>query len=948
MEGYESASDELSFIDIELNSSEISTEYVYKDIESGHIGKKDYLYSRELKKIEEWIGRYRETNVGRNYQKDNSGFPRKVDFLQNTNNIFSVYGNRGSGKSSFIQTVRYKVQNDTENNGSFGGKNIHVLPLIDPSIFDGRIDIIELFVSMLKSEVKKIKKNSREQSNFGHFEDQVFLEKTTKIIDVLKMLRLESSVFAEKKTRIEALENISNQQNFFKLIEELIDSFLHKINTHYNDKNYDTILLTIDDLDLVPNKYTYSMLQSIFKYLNRQKRLCILIGYRREQLLQSVEDNLIKENESLLTSNVISMNSIREQAMNLINKGLPLAQSVELKLDKFSLIYPILMPFIKNKEADIESLKSHYGTDCTVNEFFDKVIRELTRLSFIPSDKSEQIRFIIPENLRDILQFLEYLHGMENISNKYRRKQEPFSIIEGYKRNLNTLKSYLVQRFSNILPEDLNEILLELDNKNNQTKNSYICHMISKQIIPAYNEILDDDSYEYIQDQASYLRAMKPYNVSLGDVFSMIEAYKIYALGSDYQMYFVYGLKMHYSIELLKSVFDMLLHNINENKSLKNTALEQYMAIARGKMIPDGYRYNIGFAVGTTKIRFDPAYSYFAEIITYSDVAAQSDIRRRINNKIVFNFSYVNQGLEYRHLYFKDNYIKNRNYFFDTYSKLFDRYYIERAIDLIVNKKENPYLFTSMFDYDVFTQQNYEKRNQSLEVITSIFKSVNEVMELNSSKTDTISELDQLQLSKEIFPANFNEDKPYSPLYSEFELDILNIIAQLITEDKNFSNKVLLREQAEKVINSRLKEKRDFAKLFFDVYREWPEKIKDLELSSRYSLFIQSKSSRSFPELDDTLGFLVDFVKEDITVRQHSSKPDSNIEKLNEVAHEVYRTPDNYLEGVNFLNEYNKHRENRELNSIEDIMEVVSSVLQEDNESHLYNEISEIMERREN
>ncbi|MFZ7301191.1 P-loop NTPase fold protein [Enterococcus gallinarum] len=202
MEGYESASDKLSFIDIELNSSEISTEYVYKDIESGHIGKKDYLYSRELKKIEEWVGRYRETNVGGNYQKDSSDFLRKADFSQNTNNIFSVYGNRGSGKSSFIQTVRYKVQNDTENTGYFRRKNIHVLPLIDPSIFDGRIDIIELFVSMLKSEVEKIKTNSREQSNFGHFEDQVFLEKTTKIIDVLKMLRLESSVFAEKRQEL--------------------------------------------------------------------------------------------------------------------------------------------------------------------------------------------------------------------------------------------------------------------------------------------------------------------------------------------------------------------------------------------------------------------------------------------------------------------------------------------------------------------------------------------------------------------------------------------------------------------------------------------------------------------------------------------------------------------------------------------------------------------------
>ena len=80
-------------------------------------------------------------------------------------------------------------------------EGIYVLPKIDPTIFDGKLDIVELFVAMLKSEVEDIQNNDRLDNQY--FQDKtVFISTINEVITILKNRRIEKSAFSEKNSGI--------------------------------------------------------------------------------------------------------------------------------------------------------------------------------------------------------------------------------------------------------------------------------------------------------------------------------------------------------------------------------------------------------------------------------------------------------------------------------------------------------------------------------------------------------------------------------------------------------------------------------------------------------------------------------------------------------------------------------------------------------------------------
>ena len=82
---------------------------------------KNYLFSEQFKKIE-----FLCNEIIQN---------RKTDFI--TESIIGIVGERGSGKSSLLKTVKDNL------------KNFYVLDTLDPSAFDDSMSILELFISSL-------------------------------------------------------------------------------------------------------------------------------------------------------------------------------------------------------------------------------------------------------------------------------------------------------------------------------------------------------------------------------------------------------------------------------------------------------------------------------------------------------------------------------------------------------------------------------------------------------------------------------------------------------------------------------------------------------------------------------------------------------------------------------------------------------------------------------
>ena len=117
----------------------------------------------------------------------------------------------------------------------------------------------------------------------------------------------------------------------------------------YDSIDHSYILLQIDDLDLVPNTVTRQMMHDIVDFLKNQPKLIIFIAYREEQLINSIMDAQVVENENLLQRTEIKLSDLREQSANFIEKSLPRPQRVYLEIDSATKVKDILSPFITDK-----------------------------------------------------------------------------------------------------------------------------------------------------------------------------------------------------------------------------------------------------------------------------------------------------------------------------------------------------------------------------------------------------------------------------------------------------------------------------------------------------------------------------------------------------------------------------------------------------------------------
>ena len=417
------------FQDIDIDFGKASKEYINEEIDTIQKLRSDnnYLYKLSMEKIVNWINFYI------NNQESVNG--------QSINNIYSIVGERGTGKSSFISTLQKIIdsQGYLENKNARNRSNVYVLPKIDPTIFNSRVRMIEFFVATLKSEVDK----EHKKLHFGYTktdDDFMALEKFNKlireIVTILKDMRVKESIVAEKKSAVEVLQTIQDQNNFREKISDLMITFLILVNKNQKE-DYTHIALLVDDLDLVPNKHVFETLQDMFQFLQFQKELIVFTAYREEQLNNSVIDVLISENKQLLDEKIIGMEELRKQAVSFIEKGLSRNQRVYLLISHKTLVYDILKPFINLKEGEeIEC----FSENQTLNDFIQQEMMLQTRLQINPIDASEQTNFTFPKTLRTSLEYLELLHDMEPYQKSVNEEDIKSEKISKLRKNIKTYK----------------------------------------------------------------------------------------------------------------------------------------------------------------------------------------------------------------------------------------------------------------------------------------------------------------------------------------------------------------------------------------------------------------------------------------------------------------------------------------------------------------------------
>lgn len=226
-------------------------------------------------------------------------------------NVFSIFGKRGTGKTSVVFTLRQKIENDDKHPYDV------VLPIIIPEVIPADcsalgwlLAIIKDHVLELEQELKSLKLSSGYDSstfwsNCKYTEESTGDQKLSKAVDHLVELNFAGKYNPANETTYKlAVGNSAKQaQNYYKFsqtIAKFWDEWVDAIRSLYILKNgmpenkkmeiTPLIYFIFDDVDLAPEKVS-ELMSIIIKYLSHPN-IIVITTADEEMFLEVIENNL--------------------------------------------------------------------------------------------------------------------------------------------------------------------------------------------------------------------------------------------------------------------------------------------------------------------------------------------------------------------------------------------------------------------------------------------------------------------------------------------------------------------------------------------------------------------------------------------------------------------------------------------------------------------------------
>lgn len=698
-----------------------------------------------------------------------------------TNRVISVVGERGTGKSTFLNVLENHL-----------GKNSYlVLDRVDPSIFDDSISIMELFVTQMYSKVTTSNMNNKDVSDYSRIN---IVKQLSDITQLLISLRNES-VFYQENSTADIIHDVLGKVNFSDKIDFVVRDFLHFMSS--SNHQYKNIVLIIDDLDLVNNKTTYKMLDNLQKYL--ATNIIIIVAYRNKQLINAVSSEIINDNKILMDCNMISKDEIEIQTSRFIEKLLPLNNRVYLFSGEELLkqnVLTILDPFINDRQGVIKLIEDmskqitleNNDDHNSLKSFVNGLVYNRTRIKQFPYDKTELNSLVIPSNLRGVIFMLEFFLEMEDpnsviypdkkiqIENTIRQTYFEEKNIDLSSLHVNSLKAFIIKeniiKYKSYLMSQINESLThnhisfleEWSERPINVKNyfalNYFLDLVNSNDFKV--EINDESNAEILR-----LKSKMSNNITLGDVWQSIEFLK--ELTKNIEVYrLIYALKQFYSIELIYNYFNFALIDLLPEAELdisiiqsKRRYFDNYTKLIMRSFVPDTFEvyesqqesdfqfknltYDSSNNDSYDRTFFEKMYvdSYkgeprktsddelkmlyiLTEKVSFLKVTSKGHVYRSANG---FDSGRLN-SFKYRDIYYFGENVhhemkSNSFYLVNPFIYFTNEKYI------IESTKINSYIFLSLFDIDVFYRKNYYRAKEErfkylLNSINSVFTNSND------------------------------------------------------------------------------------------------------------------------------------------------------------------------------------------------------------------------------
>lgn len=481
------------------------------------------------------------------------------------NNILLFTGPRGGGKTSAVSSFGRFLESN-----KIGGFRFKCLPMIDPSYFDNNNNILKLVLTtMFKMAKCKISLYSKGGDTLQFSELWKHFNNAFKILGDMEQDRV-------RDYTLETLNDLGDATNLRETMQRLVDEFISRV---FLEK-YDFLVLMIDDLDMNVT-YAAQMLEQIRKFLMLDK-LIILVAANLDQLQNEMREFYSKSFQQTLkdTNQTLSVD-VEDLATRYLLKVFPASRRIHLTNVTHRLIETELQIMDIGLSGDVfQRLYGEYQNR-KLQQVVLTMIWERTRLLFVPKNAS-LLHPIIPSNLRDLSQFLNFLLDMKKVECDA-KNGKLFKDMDSYilcQQNFTQFKNYFL---NNWIPENLSyeeEILFENTPQDVSEINKHFINAINvigtknkkrlmsrevdlEQIIKYADGVnIDRDIYTMVSpNDPRFVKANKisdifnqPSNYSYGDLLLMIDKYETY-FESEEARRFINAVKIYYSIILLETMF---------------------------------------------------------------------------------------------------------------------------------------------------------------------------------------------------------------------------------------------------------------------------------------------------------------------------------------------------------------------------------------------------------
>lgn len=435
-------------------------------------------------------------------------------FIEDANNIVAFCGERGSGKSSvmlsFINALQQsgKQEDELKFSDSVRNNNWNSKVIIDPSVFDGVHNIVDIVLAHIFQSFRDACQEDNQR--FDQYERERLYKLMAKVYKNLSIIKNKEKMLDDEYDEagnIAKLQKLGESTQLRKTLSELIKVYLEIISEVKcrQGQKCEKLLIAIDDLDLC-NEYAYEMAEQIRKYLILPN-VIIFMAIKIDQLKLGIEEKNRKDFKNVLARNSGSAEleyEMSDMSQKYLTKLIPTARRISL-------------PDLNNTEFCLVIDDDNYLSGRGVEEVILKMIRKKTGMIFEATPKNTY-HYFVPENLREFVNFIIFLRGLEN----------PGNAEELYVQNLRDFERYFINEIveTHIKKERFNNLKEVLDCDSNTT-NYNMWLYLNKLLLDHLknNNAIQRGEYEYqytsfaavldsLNNMAIYLTKKEDYQLS--------------------------------------------------------------------------------------------------------------------------------------------------------------------------------------------------------------------------------------------------------------------------------------------------------------------------------------------------------------------------------------------------------------------------------------------------